>query len=180
LGHAASTSSFRGPPAIPMNPGTSSMLSHTIKCIALTACCLWADAALALEPCHHGVPAIDIEQGSFEKVPGYIDPDEQTLRPDGKLQEQRWRNLHGAVRPLRAGSPTTPGSMPICEQSPTGSLARQCRYLHLEQRGAAATLLLTWPNEHCTHGWYAVCVVPRASSARSCCRSKDARPASEG
>jgi hypothetical protein len=78
------------------------MSSHTIKCTALAACCLWSGAALALEPCNHGVPAIDIEQGNFEKAPGYIDPDAQTLRPDGKLQEQRWHNLHAAIRPLRA------------------------------------------------------------------------------
>ena len=65
------------------------MLSHTTKCVALAACCLWSGTALALEPCHHGIPAIDIEQGNFGKAPGYIAPDAQTLHPDGKLQEQR-------------------------------------------------------------------------------------------
>jgi len=54
-----------------------------------------------LEPCHHGVPAIDIVQGHFAQAPGYIDPDAQTLHPDGKLQEQRWHNLHAAIRPLK-------------------------------------------------------------------------------
>jgi hypothetical protein len=61
----------------------------------------WSGAAFALEPCHPGVPAIDIEQGNFSKAPGYIDPDAETLHPNGKLQEQRWHNLHAAIRPLK-------------------------------------------------------------------------------
>ena len=30
-----------------------------------------------------------------------MDPDAETLHPDGKLQEQRWHNLHAAIRPLK-------------------------------------------------------------------------------
>ena len=30
-----------------------------------------------------------------------FDPDAETLHPDGKLQEQRWHNLHAAIRPLK-------------------------------------------------------------------------------
>ena len=40
-------------------------------------------------------------KGNFARAPGYIDPDAETLHPDGKLQEQRWHNLHAAIRPLR-------------------------------------------------------------------------------
>jgi hypothetical protein len=62
---------------------------------------------------------------------------------------------------------------------------RLCGYVGSKRRHGRVRCACTgdvkcWPNEHCTHGWYAVCVVPRASPARSCCRSKDARPASEG
>ena len=32
---------------------------------------------------------------------GYIAPDAETLHSDGKLQEQRWHNLHAASRPLK-------------------------------------------------------------------------------
>lgn len=57
--------------------------------------------AFAFEPCHKGVPAIDIEQGNFRKAPGYISPDTQTTNPDGSLKEQGWHNLKHAIRPLR-------------------------------------------------------------------------------
>jgi hypothetical protein len=77
------------------------MLSRTTKVIAVAIPCLWSGLALALEPCHRGVPAIDIEQGNFTKAPGYIDPDAQTLHNNGKLEEQRWHNLHAAIRPVR-------------------------------------------------------------------------------
>ncbi len=30
-----------------------------------------------------------------------MDPDAETLHPDGNLQEQRWHNLHAAIRPLK-------------------------------------------------------------------------------
>ena len=77
------------------------MLLHTAKTAVIAAFCLWSSSTLALEPCHRGVPAIDIVQGNFAQAPGYIDPDAETLHPDGKLQEQRWHNLHAAIRPLR-------------------------------------------------------------------------------
>jgi hypothetical protein len=77
------------------------MLSHTIKITTVATICVWSGVAFALEPCHRGVPAIDIEQGNFSKAPGYIDPDAETLHPNGRLQEQRWHNLHAAIRPLR-------------------------------------------------------------------------------
>ncbi len=67
------------------------MLSHTAKTAVIAAFCLWSSSTLALEPCHRGVPAIDIVQGNFAQAPGYIDPDAETLHPDGKLQEQRWQ-----------------------------------------------------------------------------------------
>src|SRR5271165_3897068 len=62
---------------------------------------LSSGAAFALEPCHKGVPAIDIEQGNFQKAPGYISPDTQTTNPDGTLKEQGWHDLRQAIRPLR-------------------------------------------------------------------------------
>ena len=46
-------------------------------------------------------PTINIEQGNFARRRAGIDPDAETLHPDGKLQEQRWHNLHAAIRPLR-------------------------------------------------------------------------------
>ena len=77
------------------------MLLHTTKAVVIVGCCFLASPSFALEPCHRGVPAIDIVQGNFVQAPGYIDPDAQTLHPDGKLQEQRWHNLHAAIRPLK-------------------------------------------------------------------------------
>ncbi len=77
------------------------MSSHAAKTAALAAFSLWSSWALALEPCHRGVPAIDVVQGNFAQAPGYIDPDAETLHSDGKLQEQRWHNLHAASRPLK-------------------------------------------------------------------------------
>jgi len=65
------------------------------------ACVGSAGTASAIEPCHRGVPTITIDQGNFAKAPGTMDPDAETLHPDGKLQEQRWRNLHTAIRPLK-------------------------------------------------------------------------------
>ena len=62
---------------------------------------LSSGTALAIEPCHRGVPTITIEQGNFAKAPATMDPDAETLHPDGKLQEQRWHNLHAAIRPLK-------------------------------------------------------------------------------
>ena len=59
------------------------------------------ETAFAIEPCHRGVPAISIEQGQVLPAPATIDPDAETLHPDGKLQEQRWHNLHAAIRPLK-------------------------------------------------------------------------------
>ena len=70
------------------------MLSRMGKgVVVVLAAWLNASSACAVEPCHRGVPAIDIEQGNFEKAPGYINPDAETLHPNGKLQEQRWHNL---------------------------------------------------------------------------------------
>jgi hypothetical protein len=62
-------------------------------------------AAFALEPCHKGVPAIDIEQGDFQKAPGHISPDTQTTNSDGSLKEQGWHNLRRAVRASLRNSP---------------------------------------------------------------------------
>ena len=77
------------------------MLSPTVRMSAIATICVWSSAAFALEPCHRGVPAIDIEQGNFSKAPGYINPDAETLHPNGGLQEQRWHNLRSAIRPLK-------------------------------------------------------------------------------
>ncbi len=77
------------------------MSSRIVKGVAVVASCLSASAAFAIEPCHRGVPAISIEQGQGMPAPGYISPDAGTFHPDGKLQEQRWHNLHAAIRPLR-------------------------------------------------------------------------------
>jgi hypothetical protein len=77
------------------------MSSLMVKGAAFAVFVLSSGAAFALEPCHKGVPAIDIEQGNFQKAPGYISPDTQTTNPDGSLKEQGWHNLRQAVRPLR-------------------------------------------------------------------------------
>ena len=76
------------------------MLSRMVKATAVVVICVTSNAAFAMEPCHHGVPAIDIVQGSFAKAPGYISPDSQSLNPDQSLKEQGWHNLKKAVRPL--------------------------------------------------------------------------------
>jgi hypothetical protein len=67
----------------------------------LAAAIMASAPAFAVEPCHKGVPKITLEQGNFTKAPGTIDPDAETLHPNGKLQEQRWHNLHAAIRPVR-------------------------------------------------------------------------------
>jgi hypothetical protein len=36
-----------------------------------------------------------------DAAPGSISPDAGTFHSDGKLQEQRWRNLRAAIRPLK-------------------------------------------------------------------------------
>jgi hypothetical protein len=77
------------------------MSSLTVKGAALAILALSSGSAVAFEPCHKGVPAIDIEQGNFQKAPGYISPDTQTTNPDGTLKEQGWHNLRQAIRPLR-------------------------------------------------------------------------------
>ena len=69
--------------------------------IVIVSCSPVVGGRVAIEPCHRGVPTITIEQGNFAKAPGHMDPDAETLHPDGKLQEQRWHNLHGAIRPLK-------------------------------------------------------------------------------
>src|SRR5271166_5922489 len=80
-----------------MSQGASSMSSLMVKGAAFAVLVLSSGAAFALEPCHKGVPAIDIEQGNFQKAPGYISPDTQTTNPDGSLKEQGWHNLRQAV-----------------------------------------------------------------------------------
>ena len=77
------------------------MSSLMAKGAALAVLVLSSGSAFAFEPCHKGVPAIDIEQGNFQKAPGYISPDTQTTNPDGTLKEQGWHNLKQAIRPLR-------------------------------------------------------------------------------
>jgi len=77
------------------------MLFRMVKTAAVIAICAMSNAAFAIEPCHHGVPTIDIVQGSFVKAPGYISPDTQSLNPDQSVKEQGWHNLKKAVRPLR-------------------------------------------------------------------------------
>ncbi len=77
------------------------MSSRIIRVLALATPCLWSGMAMAIEPCHRGVPKITLEQGNFVKAPATLDPDAQTLHPNGKLQEQRWHNLHAAIRPLK-------------------------------------------------------------------------------
>lgn len=67
--------------------------------IAVTA--VLSGPSFAMEPCHRGVPRITVEQGNFVKSPATIDPDAETLHPNGKLEEQRWHNLHAAIRPLK-------------------------------------------------------------------------------
>src|SRR5208283_4051765 len=101
LGRRPGPAGYPGPPAIPMNQGANSMSSRIVRGVAVVATCLSASAAFAIEPCHRGVPAISIEQGQGMPAPGYISPDAGTFHPDGKLQEQRWHNLHAAIRPLR-------------------------------------------------------------------------------
>src|SRR5271166_6430401 len=94
--------SFRGPPTIPMNPGASFLLSRIrAEAIVIVGVTLSSGTAFAIEPCHRGVPTITLEQGSFAKAPGTMDPDAEKLHPDGKLQEQWWHNLHAAIRPLK-------------------------------------------------------------------------------
>ena len=71
------------------------------EAIVIVGVTLSSGTAFAIEPCHRGVPTITIEQGNFAKAPATMDPDAETLHPDGKLQEQRWHNLHVAIRPLK-------------------------------------------------------------------------------
>ncbi len=77
------------------------MSSLMVKGAAFAVLFLSSSFAFAYEPCHKGVPAIDIEEGSFQKAPGYIAPDTQTTNPDGTLKEQGWHNLRQAIRPWR-------------------------------------------------------------------------------
>src|SRR5271166_5673113 len=83
---------------IPMNPGANSMWSRTVKTAVIVTAGLWSGAALAIEPCHRGVPDISLIEGS-SSPPGRLAPDAETLHPNGKLQEHRWHNLHVAQRP---------------------------------------------------------------------------------
>ena len=71
------------------------------EAIVIVGVTLSSGTAFAIEPCHRGVPTITVEQGNFAKAPATMDPDAETLHPDGKLQEQRWHNLHAAIRPLK-------------------------------------------------------------------------------
>ncbi len=76
------------------------MSSRIVKVSITSFLCLMSGSAFAIEPCHHGVPAIDIVQGSFVKAPGYISPDTQSMNPDGSVKQQGWHNLKKAARPL--------------------------------------------------------------------------------
>ena len=72
------------------------MWSHTAKTVVIVMAGIWSGAALAIEPCHHGVPDISLIEGS-SSPPGRLAPDAETLHPNGKLQEHRWHNLHAAI-----------------------------------------------------------------------------------
>ena len=87
-----------------MNPGANSMWSHTAKTVVIVTAGIWSGAALAIEPCHHGVPDISLIEGP-SSPPGRLAPDAETLHPNGKLQEHRWHNLHVAQRPLTLDLP---------------------------------------------------------------------------
>ena len=75
------------------------MWARTVKTAVIVTAGFWSGAALAIEPCHHGVPDISLIEGS-SSPPGRLAPDAETLHPNGKLQEHRWHNLHVAQRPL--------------------------------------------------------------------------------
>ena len=89
---------------IPMNPGANSMLSHTVKtAVDRRRLAFGLSAALAIEPCHHGVPDNQHRcKGNVARRRADIAPDAETLHPDGKLQEQRWHNLHAATATAHA------------------------------------------------------------------------------
>lgn len=110
-----------------MNQGVDFMSFRMLKLVWIPVLMGFSGEALALEPCHHGVPGITIIGGPYSKlpekiaklygdrikedplviiegssvmVPPSISPDTESTNPNGSLKEQGWHNLKKAQRPL--------------------------------------------------------------------------------
>ena len=145
------------------------MLSHTVKTAVDSGFLplVWVQPS----PLSRAIVAFrrsTLSKGNFAQAPGYIDPDAETLHPDGKLQEQRWHNLHAAIRPLKVICRYANKDVPVVLPDTIDT----CVW---DARRAARALLLTEPR-----GERASAALPRRQAKRRAesapCLKRDRRP----